>query len=200
MRGCRRCGDRERGAVLVEFAFVGIILVVLLAGAYDYGMGWRVGLAANEGVRAGARVGSGQGNALSADYSLLSSMRAALESSGTLDQVERVIVFETASTAGTVPSACINGNGSGEECNILTGAQFRGFPDDVDDATDADGCISPAEAKSWCPDERVEVQLTADYLGVWVRIRHDHMFPLLGDSTLVDRKAVMRIEPEETNP
>lgn len=186
--------------MLVEFAFVGLILLALLAAAFDYGMGWRVGLAANEGVRAGARVGSGQGTELTADYSLLSSMRAALESSGVLDQVERVVVFEAATAAGRVPSACVTGSGSGQECNILTGAQFRGIPADPDDAIDGDGCITPAVTKRWCPDERVDVQLTADYLGVWVRIRHDHMFPVLGDSTTIERTAVMRLEPEESSP
>lgn len=186
--------------MLVEFALVGLILVTLLAAAYDFGMGWRTGLAANEGVRAGARVGSGQGETTTADFSLLSSMRAALESSGTLDQVERVIIFEAATEAGTVPPTCVTGNGSGQECNILTGDQFRTFPDDPDEAIDDDGCITPAVAGRWCPDERNNIQLTADYLGVWVRIRHDYLFSILGDSIAVDRTAVMRLEPEDTNP
>lgn len=195
MRRGRRCGERERGAVLVEFALVGLILVGLLGAAFDYGMAWRVGLAANEGVRAGARVGSGQGKELTADYSLLSSMRSALESSGMLDQVERVVVFEAATSTGSVPTTCVTGNGNGQECNILTGDQFRGFSTDPDDATDSNGCVTPALTKRWCPNERIDVQLTADYLGVWVRIRHDYMFPLLGDDIGVDRTAVMRIEP-----
>lgn len=191
----RSDADGERGAVLVEFAFVGLILLTLLAAGFDYGMAWRTGLAANEGVRAGARVGSGQGKELTSDYSLLSSMRAALQSSGVLDDVERVVVFESATSAGRVPSGCVTGSGSGQECNILTGAQFRAFPSNPATATDSHGCITPATTSRWCPDERIDVQLTADYLGVWVRIRHDYMFPVMGDSTTVDRTAVMRIEP-----
>ena len=61
-------GGRERGAMLVEFAFVAMFLVVLVAGTFDYGFAWRSGLAVNEGARAGARVGSGQSLSRGADY------------------------------------------------------------------------------------------------------------------------------------
>jgi hypothetical protein len=39
------------------------------------------------------------------------------------------------------------------------------------------------------------VQLTAHSLGVWVRIRYEFSFGLLGDAQTIDRQAVMRLEP-----
>lgn len=196
----RRRPDGERGAVLVEFAMASLMLVTLLAGAYDFGMGWRAGLAANEGVRAGARVGSGQGERVTADYSLLSSMRSALQSSGLLGRVERVVIFQSTTANGQVPSACVNGSSGTAKCNVLTGAQLRDLASSSDGALSETGCIVSSTVKRWCPTTRDAVQLSADYLGVWVRVRHEYMFPLLGDDITIDRTAVMRLEPEETNP
>ncbi len=39
-----------------------LALSAFVAGAFAFGMAWRKGLAVDEGVRAGARVGSSQGN------------------------------------------------------------------------------------------------------------------------------------------
>ena len=66
-----RGGWRERGAALIEFAFVCMLLVTLVAGAWDYGRGWRAGLSATEAARTGARVGSGQGKFIQADFAAL---------------------------------------------------------------------------------------------------------------------------------
>jgi Flp pilus assembly protein TadG len=183
----------ERGAIVIEMAIVAIVLVSLLAGAFDYGMAWRAGLAVNEGARAGARLGSSVGNDVNADRSLLTSTRAALSSSGMLEEVERVIVFDAAASNGRVPAACITGKNSGE-CNIFTGDQFRAIRTDspINSTT---GCIDDSDRKAWCPNERIKVQLTADSIGVWIRVRYEYSFGMLGNALTIDRQAVMRLEP-----
>lgn len=201
---CRRreaggAAGAEKGAVLVEFAFVAMILLALLAGAFDYGRAWRVGLAANEAARTGARVGSGQGDAETADFSLLSGMKSALESSGQLGNVTRVVIFEADRDDGEVPQACVTGNGSSSSCNILTGEQFRALPETSGGSTLHDnGCIRNSTTKRFCPTNRNSIQISADYLGIWVQVRYDFMFPVLGSTQLVERTVVMRLEPKDS--
>ena len=184
----------ERGAVLVEFATVAIFLVVLLAGAFDFGMAWRAGLGVTESARAGARVGSSGGKATAADRDLLLSAQAALASSGLLDQVDMVIIYN-ATTNAVVPTACKTGSGATLTCNSYTGAQFRGIVAAA--PLDATGCIVASTRKGFCPlnTARSNIQLTASYLGVWVRVRYDYEFGILGSARMIERTAIMRIEP-----
>lgn len=185
----------ERGAVVVELAIVSLFLATLFAGTYDLGQAWRSGLAMNEASRTAARVGSARGKSRDADYAALSGAKAALQSSGKLDKVERVVIFKADAT-GKVPSACITG--SGTNCQVITGANFRSSweASDYTIATTATGCMQMATSKNWCPTTRNTVQSTADYYGVWIKMRHPYEFPILGSGTDIARTAVMRLEPE----
>ena len=58
------------------------------------------------------------------------------------------------------------------------------------------GCFEPALVKNWCPSSRDNVQLTADYYGVWIQTRYSYEFSILGSGTTVRRDAVMRLEPK----
>lgn len=191
---CRRPGEPvgERGAVVVEMAIVAVLLITILGGAYDFGMGWRASLAANEAARAGARTGSSLGISVEADRSLLLSVQSALSSSGLLDEVQRVIVFDAGAANGKVPSTCITGTSSGA-CNIFTATQFKNIV--ATSPLDAKGCISSSSRKGFCPLDRDKVQIQADSLGVWVRLRYEYQFGLLGNALTIDRQAVMRLEP-----
>jgi len=196
-RRARRGPDGERGAVLVEFSMVALIIVTLVAGSYDYGMAWRTGLEVTEASRTGARVGSGQGKELNADFSLLSGLRSALSSSGLLAQVQRVVIFQSTADNGRVPADCITTTGTGTACNALTGQQLRDMPTSIGTGTlTSTGCLSASAIKKWCPTTRNNTQLTAQYMGVWVQVRHDYLFRLIGTSTLIEKTTVMRLEPD----
>ncbi len=178
---------------------VALLLVTLAAGAFDYGMGWRTGLAVTEAARSGARVGSSQGPNLNADFSLLSSVKAALASSNQIGKVDRVVIYRSATADGSVPANCKTTTNATipEDCNILKGTQLQSLPASVTGATDANGCIVASQTKGWCPAERQDVQVQADYIGIWIRVRYDFQFRMLRSSTFVERSAVMRIEPKE---
>ena len=53
----RRCGD-DRGAVLVEFAFVLPLLMMIVVGMFTGGLAWNRKLAVTNGVREGSRFGA----------------------------------------------------------------------------------------------------------------------------------------------
>lgn len=187
--------DDERGAVLIELAMVSIVLMVLLAGAFDFGMAWRSGLATMEAARTGARTGSGLKSSVNADYDLLASTRAALECSGLRDEVTMVAIFRSDSVDGTVPAGCKPG-GSGT-CNVLTGAQLRGLASTPTGNINATGCVTNSVRRAWCPTTRNDVQLDADYLGVWVRVDHGSMFGFTQATFPIERTSIMRLEPRE---
>ena len=184
----------ERGAALVEMAIIAILLLLLIAGGYDFGQAWRQGLITNEAARTGARTGSALGDNYLADWYALSGSRAALQNSGRLGSVERVIIYRADNTEGDVPSQCVDQNSTSQRCNILTGDQFRAMQISDFDATT--GCFTPALVKNWCPSARDNVQLTADYYGVWIQTRYDYEFSILGSGATVQRDAVMRLEPK----
>ncbi len=196
-RAAARPGARERGAVLVELSIVSVFLLTLFAGTYDYGLAWRTGLTANEAARTGARVGSARGPELDADFSALSGVKAALTSSGKLDEVERVVIFKASGTDGDVPDACKDGTGGA--CQVIDGDDFRTDWDEATtfaDATDGSGCLDVSSVKGYCPAGRENNQADAEYYGVWVKLRHEFEFSLLGDHADVTRTAVMRLEPK----
>jgi len=197
---------RERGAGLVELALVGLFLTFLVAATFDYGFAWRAGLAVNESARAGARVGSGQSLSAGADYYALNSLRASLTASGTLDQVEKVVIFKATTTDGKVPASCLKASPTGT-CNVLTGAQLKALSTASYDvvissnpavAPTGTGCLKTSAAlrNAWCPNARSNVQASgADYYGVYVQLAYPRKFSAFGPSITVTRTAVMRLEP-----
>ncbi|MCB0976112.1 MAG: pilus assembly protein [Acidimicrobiales bacterium] len=181
----------------MELAIVALFLFLLAAGTFDYGMAWRSGIEANAGVRTAARTGSSEQSERGADYDALSGMKASLASSGLLDDVQRVVVFRADSADGKVPPTCKTSSTSA--CQVITGANFRTNweADPMTTATTSSGCLQIATSKNWCPTGRDAVAATAQYYGVWVQVRHDYMFPIIGDDVIIERTAVMRLEPEE---
>lgn len=195
-----RASRRERGAVLVELAFAAMFLALLAGGAYDFGMGWRQSLVVTEAARTGARVGSSQGDLVGADFALLSGVKSALASSGALASVNRVVIYKSATVDGDVPANCRTTTSSSisEDCNILTGDQLRALPASNTTGTlTATGCIASSQTKEWCPTTRNNVQLTAEYIGVWVQVTYTYKFKFIGSTRTIERDAVMRLEPTE---
>ena len=183
---------------MVEFALVALLLFTLSAGAYDYGQAWRTGLVVNEAARTGARVGSAGGSDLAADFNALSGLKASLKSSGKLDDVVRVIVFQSSAAdgSGARPSTCKGAAPTG--CQVIEGAAFRTDWEtlSVVDATGPTGCLKKAVVTAWCPTTRDNNQAVAQYYGVSVQLRHNFLFPIMGSGTDVERTAIMRLEPK----
>ncbi|WP_426572176.1 TadE/TadG family type IV pilus assembly protein [Aquihabitans sp. McL0605] len=178
----------------MELAFVALLIITICAGAFDYGMAWREALATNEAARTAARTGSALADNVQADYYALSGAKAALTNSGRINDVQKVVIYKSTTVDGNVPALCTTASSSSLPCIVLTGAQFRAMTlADFDTVT---GCFTPATIKNWCPLTRNNVQLTADYYGIWIQTKYTHQFKLIANATTVNRDAVMRLEPE----
>jgi Flp pilus assembly protein TadG len=184
--------DGQGGTAIVELAFISLMLTTLIAGTWNYGGVWRAALRDNEAVRTGVRTGAAMGKDQLADWYALSGARASLDSSGNLNQVQRVVIFRSDTTDGKIPVDCKTATSTSSKCNIITGANFIAM-------TQADfngsGCYTKATVNNWCPTSRIDVQATAEYFGMWIQITQTYDFKMLGSSSTIERQAVMRIEP-----
>jgi Flp pilus assembly protein TadG len=188
-------GRGDRGAALVEFALVGMLLVVLLFGTVEFGLAWQDRNVVETTARAGARVASSMGDDRYADWNALQSVKAAVNDVG-LSNVDYVIVYKSATVDGAVPSACLGATPTSQSgsCNVYTGAQLQTLT--VANFTGTLSCTGSSPDLAWCPTTRQTLQaLGTDYVGVYIKAKHDMITQLFGSTLSLTTNAVMRIEP-----
>lgn len=195
-----RCSTGEDGLALLEMAMIATFLFGLVAATFDFGMAWRNGSAVTEAARTGARVGSGQASRPGADYDLLGGIRGSLKGAGLMDGLELVVIYKSTSPDGRIPDTCKRPPFGGV-CNVLTGDELENMsPSNFNYNPEADpvtgnGCmVSGATYWNWCATSRNASQ-EGDYLGVYVRYRYDFMIQFFQDHQIIERTAVMRLEP-----
>ncbi len=198
LRRRRRAGDR--GAALVEMILFTPILVMIAIGILEFGLAWRDSITVAGATRAGARVGSNAGNDRLADYNTLLAVQSAIASIPNT-RINRVVIYKSTTTDGSVPTACTNttaqGIASGTTfCNVYTGAQLASLSA-ANFGTSGTSCATGAWDAAWCPlGRQSQMAAGADYLGVWVSISHPYVtkvFP--GSGLTIKDSAVMRLEP-----
>jgi hypothetical protein len=191
-RRLRRQG-RDRGAVLIELAFVAPILIFFAMGIVEFGGAWQFNTKLQVATRSGARVGSNLGTDPSADYQTLLTVKSAL-SSGDYSRVDRVVIYSATATDGSVPTACKTASVVGV-CNSYAGSLLTSGSLVQTNFGTAAGCGGKLDA-SWCPLSRNDNPSAPDYLGVWIQYQYPFVtkvFP--GNGITMTRSTVMRIEP-----
>jgi hypothetical protein len=190
VRWNRRGG--ERGAALVELALIVPILVMLVVGIAEFGFGYRDRLTVQTATRTGARVGSSLGDDPQADYNILQGVRSALGSISTTN-IDKIIVYKSATADGAVPSTCLTSGSQAGSCNVYDASALTA-------PSTSFGCGSGDLDTSWCPTSRVVLQAASsgpDYLGVYLQVRHNFFSGFLGTRQLTLKdKAVLRLEPQ----
>lgn len=190
----------------MEFALVLPLLVTLVLGVAEYGFAWRDSSTVATAARAGARTGASLASNGQADYSILTTVKAALADVGAA-QIQRIVVYKASSIDGDVPSSCTTtaADGVNGVCNVYRAADLNLPPSSFTSSTTAPGtaCGSPAVSSKrdryWCPTSRKTPSASGgpDYVGVWIAVRYDAITNIIpnGTVTLKDQ-AVMRIEPQ----
>ncbi len=183
-RSCkgRRSGRGERGAAMVEFAIIAMVLLTLAIGAFEMGMAWSDSQLVTQAARTGARSASQLGTNAAADSFSVESIEAALGSLG--GNVTRIVVFEANAADGSMPAACETASppGIAGSCSIYDGTDFGTYASWVDG--------------SWTPSARQNSFDNADFVGVTVEVERPYMTGLFGSTVFnMSDTAVMRIEP-----
>ena len=192
-------GDRQRGAVLVEFVLIAPVFVLITAAIFEYGLAFRDSMTLSNALRSGARVGSNAGREREADYTILKSVEAAMTEVPN-SRVNRIIVYKAATTGSAPPAACLAVSGSGGVSGVCNVYQSSDLARPLSDYGGTTSCSSTAPDRYWCPTARQNQQaLGADYLGVWMEIRYVYVTHVLpGTGITIRDRAIMRLEPRLT--
>lgn len=183
--------SRERGAALVEFALVAPVLLLLIFGAFEYGMFFKDYLTVSNTTRTGARVGSAAGSSADADYQILQAVKAAATAlPGGSNSIQQISIYRSASTGGAPTTTCQTTSSASDRCNVYTSSAFA-------QPVSKFGCGTGSLDSVWCPTTRGDSQaIGPDYIGVWVKTTHGFVTKLFGTSKTITDNVVMRIEPK----
>jgi Flp pilus assembly protein TadG len=189
----RVCRD-DRGTVVLESAMVFPLLMLIVLGALEFGLGWRDKLTVETSVRSGARAGANLGNIPLADYNILANLNAALGSIPAAN-VSKIVIYRADTVDGAVPTACLTASQNTVlvKCNLYTSTALSA-------PASSFGCGGGSLDATWCPIGREVSQASVngpDYLGVYVQVQHDYVTAMFGTSGLtLKTRAVTRLEPQ----
>lgn len=187
----RRCHE-ERGASLIEAAFITPVFLVLLFGIVEFGLAFSDYLTLSNAVRAGARTASSSGSTSNADFTILKTV--ASEGGAIKRSAIQWIVVYKAGGHGELPSStCQSGTPVAGVCNVYVAADLARPESDF-------GCQGGRPDRYWCPTTRKTAQKVAnggppDYIGVWIRVDHQWVTGMFGTAKTLTDGAVVRIEP-----
>lgn len=178
-----RSGSNERGAAMVEFAIIAIVLLSLAFGTFEMGSAWSDSQLLTQAARSGARNATQLGKNAAADSFAVESIEAAL---GDLrDDVTRIVIYDANAVDGSMPPACVAANPPGVAglCSVYEKNDFGTY------GAWADG--------AWLPSDRVNTPQSADYLGVRVEVARPYVTGFFNGSTFaMADTTVMRVEPK----
>lgn len=185
----------DRGAALIETAFVIPVFLLVVFFILELGLLFRDSLTTDNASREGARAASTRGNEADADYFVIRTVEHGLEAMG-LERLEYLVVFKATGPDDDVPSSCTSGSQTGL-CNHYTASDFFAELDDSG-GNDTGNFRCGTLDSSWCPTTR-ETSLSAgtDFIGIHVQTRHSYVTGLFGSSRSLGETTILRIEPDE---
>ena len=183
----RRISGDDRGVSMVEFALVLVLLLMIAIGAFEYGMVFRDSLTVSTASREAGRVAASTANHGDADCVILEAAAGALQSleTGLIDEVH---IYKS-NENGDIPA--------GGSSTMRRYSPYQ--PGDLDLVACSGGAEWNAEhlGGAWDPDDRVNTEGGADWIGVRIQYEHAWITDFLwwtGTMDLAD-EAVFRIEP-----
>jgi Flp pilus assembly protein TadG len=172
--------DPDSGAVAIETALITGLLVLIVMGAFEYGMAFRSWFGLSASSREGARVGASVGPVDGADCAILEAAAAALASTSG-NEVVRIKIFNHDPVNGT--------DGANNT--------YRPFRDGVDDPA-LQRCSNWFVVNfGWNETGRDNTGTDRDWLGVEVTYQHNWITGFLWWSGFVEwsNRSIMRLEP-----
>ena len=189
MRELLRRNDGERGATMVEFALVFVLLLAMALGTFEYGMALRDWVSVTIATREGARVAASAANYEAADCVILEATSGALQSfrSG---EISRVHIYRS------------DGNGSYPDGNSTLAAIYRPAASGDTPVPECPFWTVHNPASNWEPGDRTTPPGgEPHWIGVRLEYTHDWRTDFLwwsGTAAWQD-DAVFKIEPPPPN-
>jgi Flp pilus assembly protein TadG len=208
--GRRLAGDE--GAVLVEGIMVLPILLALLCGLIDFGVGMRDRQLLQSAGRSAARTAAGASTystGRDADRFAMTTLWASLQNVQNL-KIERVAVFRAnpaswttwgSTPQSTLPAGCTTSPPTGA-CNVYSETQVRNAATASSWSYADSSCTRGSGIDSyWCPSAR-KVSLAdnngfgPDYLGVYVQTTYTPFTQFFRKSITMEDLTIVRLEPK----
>lgn len=209
-----RANEKERGAALVEMAFVTPLLLMMVFGIVEFGMAFHERLTVANSTQTAARIGSALGTDEQTDYEIVQAIAQGLETlpNAGVGIVKYVAIFEADSNGNPTTTCAIPGGSSA--CNVYTYAPgtWTSPPCDWSPCPniDAGGSLGGGWGDDFgagSPPERDTELPGLDVMGVRVYYAHTWLFgglPALpavdcvsGTSDCWSDVALFRFEPEQ---
>jgi hypothetical protein len=173
---------------LVEFSLVFVLLLMLALGTFEYGMVFRDWLSVTIAAREGGRTAASAANFGEADCVILEASAGALQSL-TSGRVTHVHIYKTDSGGAFAIGGMVN-----QYRPMLEGEELN--PSLVACATTK---WIAENGLPWDPDDRVNEEGGADWIGVRVDFEHSWMTNFLWWSGTMDGSddAIFRLEPPQ---
>lgn len=191
-RSRRASGDGA--ATLIEFALVLPLLLLLAFGTAEMGLAWIFSNRVEGATSTAGRIASSSGSLAEADLNVLLSLQASLPAEA-LTNLDRVIIFQANGEITEPPEQCVlpvrdTGRHLQADCNSYPGDQVRAVSQ-MSPLTNLPG------TGGWLPATRKDrLADPPDYIGVWVRTRHDNQTgTYFGDFTIT-KTSIYRVQPD----
>lgn len=216
----RRRLASDDGTALAETALVTPIFIVILFAIVEFGLVYRDSLTIADAVGDAVRweavqgpdirqiefpEGSGNKVPVSADYSAVRAVREAT-SGISPTEIDRIVVFRVTrdqlrrgdSAVSLVPDSCKTGAASStaDQCNVYPA--YEAFLAVQNGQTDYFECSGgTGRACGWPPTTREDGPSPAiiDYVGVYVKMKHDYVTGIFGSTFDLEQAKVLRLEP-----
>jgi Flp pilus assembly protein TadG len=190
----RRCQD-DCGAALVEAAIITPVFFLLALGLIEYGLVFRDYIAIGNATSSGTRSLAILGEDDETDYWVLQAIKKDMSAVPT-NSIQKIAIFKaTGATDTTSWSSCKTGGSITNVCNVYTPADWNKTP-----ITTWFGCGPGRLDNAWCPTTR-KVAITGtlgppDFAGVYIRVQHNYVTKLFGNSVTLDNFVISRLEPK----
>jgi len=195
----RRTSKRkERGATMVEAAFVTPLFFLLVFAIFEFGYVFRTYLLTTSAASAGGRAASIASSGRDSDFQVLRSVEQELGVDN-LSRLKSVVVYKADGPDSTITPACLsNPVPAGSDCNRYGPGDFlANYTDSAGTYTSQWGCGSGALDAGWCPLERDNLQSSPNnsgYVGVYIAVEHEYISGMFGGSRTIVVDRVFRLE------
>ena len=181
LKGARRARDEQRGAALIEAAIVLPLLLILVAGIIEFGVGFHESGAIAAAARAGARSASALPK--NATFAQAAADAASLQLQGVPSQAPQAIWIFRAQPGTSNPIGAFGG------CTDCQGFAWNSTQRRFDTTTTLSG------SQPWDPTAQNACAGQSDGIGVAVLLNHKYFFGVFGGTKSLVRASIMRLEP-----
>lgn len=199
----------ERGAAIIEAAFVTFPFILILFAIFEFGLLSRNNLTTTNASSEGARAASVFGREASADFYILQTIKQGIAPMGA-SNIDYIVVYRVQNIGDPMNTTCHTVSvalpASGippaapeqQPCNRYTAADLDlALLDTSLNPTGNFGCLPTSVDSAWCPTFRnTSLSGPPDLVGVYVKTTHTYVSRMFGNTKELDQETVIQLEPD----